>query len=62
MPTNPKIITTIKVPVLEEVNPIVNNQSHAYKDLEDFKEEDLDEIETRDEVPRITLASIQGEP
>lgn len=42
MSINPAIITTIEVPVLEEVFPAVkNNQSHVVKDYEDEEIEDI---------------------
>ena len=50
LPTHPTIVTTIEFPVLEEVAPIVNNQSHVLKESEEY-EEDVEEIQTEDEVP-----------
>lgn len=39
-----KVVTTIKVPILEGVVPRVYTRSHVSKELED-SEEDVDEIE-----------------
>lgn len=59
MSTNPAIITIIEVPVLEEVFPAVkNNQSHV---VEDYEDEEIEDIEIDYEVARITLTSVQKE-
>lgn len=59
--SNPLNVTTIEVPVKEEVITTINNRSCAFDDSEELKE-DVEEIEMGEELPTIPSTSVWGEP